>query len=306
MRIVYLGTPDFSVAPLKAIVEQTSNQVVAVVCNNDKPFGRKKIITPPPVKVFALNNKIPVYQYEKIKNEGVEDLKKLVPDLMITCAFGQILSKEILDISKYGVFNIHASLLPKYRGASPVQEAILRGEEETGISIMKTDEGIDTGDVVLQEKIKIFSDETAGELFNRLSNLGAKTIVDFLKLFNNNKIRYEKQNNNLASHTKMIKKEDALIDWKDSSDNIYNKIRAYNPSPIAFAYLNNQSFKIYKCEKSDLEGKPGEVLCCNDKLIIGCGKKSISLLIVQKFGGKVMNIKDFLLGNKFQEGSIIF
>ena len=182
MKIVYLGTPNFAVAPLMRLIESKKNNIVAVVTNNDKPVGRKGIITPPPVKVLAQKYNIPVYQYDKIRVEGVEDLKNLKPDIMITCAFGQILSKEILDIPRFGVMNIHASLLPKYRGASPIHYAILNGETETGITIMKTDVGIDTGDILISEKIKIGDAETCGELFDRLSNLGADLIEKALDL----------------------------------------------------------------------------------------------------------------------------
>ena len=155
MRIVYLGTPDFAVKPLEALLNLNNCEIIAVVTNRDKPVGRKQVLTPPPVKTVALQNNIPCFQYDKIRIEGISDLKNLSPDIMITCAFGQILSQEILDIPKYGVINIHASLLPKYRGASPIHYAILNGDTETGITIMKTDIGIDTGDIILQKSINI-------------------------------------------------------------------------------------------------------------------------------------------------------
>ena len=194
MRIVFLGTPDFSVEPLKRIVENSNHQVVAVVCNKDKPVGRKKILTPPPVKAYALSKGIPVFQYDKIRLEGVNDVKNLNPDLMITCAFGQILSKEILDIPLKGVINIHASLLPKYRGASPIHYAILNGEKTTGITIMKTDVGIDTGDVMFSKEIQILENETCGQLFERLSVLGAECIIDALNLMDNDRATFTPQN----------------------------------------------------------------------------------------------------------------
>ncbi len=301
MRIVYLGTPEFSVKPLKKLIEYGYN-VIAVVTNKDKPVGRKKVITPPPVKAFAIEHNIPVYQYDRIRLEGVEDIKNLKPDLMITCAFGQILSQEILDLPKLGVLNIHASLLPKYRGASPIHYAILNGEKQTGITIMKTDIGIDTGDILLQQTVEIGDDETCGELFSKLSTVGANCIIKALELVESGKAEFVKQDNDLATLTKIIKKEDALINWADSSVKIFNKIRAFNPSPIAFCCLSGQPFKIYKASIGNENGKPGQVLSCDKTLEIACGEGSIILEVVQKSGGSAMNISDFLRGNKFVVG----
>ncbi|MBR2870664.1 MAG: methionyl-tRNA formyltransferase [Clostridia bacterium] len=303
MKIVYLGTPDFSVEPLKRILQLEGHEVVAVVCNNDKPFGRKKILTAPPVKVFAKENGIRVLQYDKIRKEGVEDLKSINPDIMITCAFGQILSQEILDIPKFGVINIHASLLPYYRGASPIHYALLNGEKKTGITIMKTDVGIDTGDIILQKELEILPNENCGSLFSRLSILGAECVVDALNLIEEGKATFTPQDNKLATFTKIIEKKDALIEWNDSADKIFNQVRAFNPSPIAFTLLNGEPFKIYECEISEREGNVGEVIFVDkNTLCVGCGNNSINLKIVQKSGGKTVNIKDFLLGKKFDVG----
>ena len=304
MRIVYLGTPDFSVEPLKRIVENTTHQVIAVVCNKDKPVGRKKILTAPPVKVYATENNIPVYQYDKIRLEGVEDLKNLAPDLMITCAFGQILSQEIIDIPKLGVINIHASLLPKYRGASPIHYAILNGEKQTGITIMKTDKGIDTGDVLFSEKIDIGERETCGQLFDRLSILGADCIEKALDLIESGNALFTPQDNQNATYSKIIKKEDALIDFSKSAKQVFNQVRAFNPAPVAFTYFNGEPFKIYECEVVSFSGTPGQVLDNDKKLVVACGDGAISLLKVQKSGGKPVVIKDFLLGNKIETGYV--
>ena len=298
MNIVYLGTPDFAVAPLKSLIEDKRYNVVAVVTNHDKPVGRKQILTPPPVKEVALKNNIPVYQYGKIRLEGVEDLKKLNADLFITCAFGQILSQEIIDIPRLGVINVHASLLPKYRGASPIHYAILNGERKTGISIMKTDAGIDTGDVIFQKEIDILDNETCGELFERLSCLGAETLIETLPSIIDGTATYTPQNDLEASYTKIIKKELAKIDWADTAKNNYNKIRAFNPAPVAYCEFEGNPFKIYTAEIVDINGKSGQILRADDKLIIACGKQALSLLRVQKAGGKPMDIKDFLRGVK--------
>ena len=304
MKIVYLGTPDFAVEPLKRLLQSGKHDIVAVVTNKDKPVGRKQILTAPPVKEYAQQAGLPVLQYDKIKAEGVSDLLKINPDIMITCAFGQILSQEILDIPKFGVINIHASLLPKYRGASPIHYAILNGEKETGITIMKTDVGIDTGDVLLQKSLEILPKETCGELFERLSILGADCILEALELIENGSVRFEKQDDLMASHTKIIKKEMARIDWSDSAVDIYNKIRAFNPSPIAFCNYRGEPFKIYKASVTDGCGAAGSVLDATEKLVIACGTGAISLETVQKAGGKSMNISDFLRGNKITVGEV--
>ena len=300
MRIIYLGTPDFAVNPLKKLLENGYN-VVAVVCNHDKPVGRKQVLTPPPVKTIALENNIPCYQYDKIRVEGVEDLKALKPDLMVTCAFGQILSQEILDIPRLGVINIHASLLPKYRGASPIHYAILNGERKTGITIMKTDIGIDTGDIIMQEEIDIPEKQTMGELFESLSVLGADLIVKALPSIIDGTCTFDKQDEKKATLTKIIKKDMAKIDWNNSAKDIVNQIRAFNPSPVAFTIFENNPFKIYEAEESSLKGQVGKILKAEKELVIGCKDGSVSLKVVQKAGGKPMNIADFLRGAKLNE-----
>ena len=298
MRIVYLGTPDFAVKPLIKLLENNYN-VVGVITNKDKPVGRKQILTPPPVKQVAIEKGLKVFQYDKIRVEGVEDLKELKPDLLITCAFGQILSKEIIDIPTIGVINIHASLLPKYRGASPIHYAILNGEKKTGITIMKTDEGIDTGDMIYQEERDILENETCGSLFERLSVLGAEALIKVLPSILDKSAVYTKQDDKQATLTKIIKKEMAKIDWQNTAENIVNQIRAFNPAPVAFSTYLDLPFKVFEAEVSDLKGKVGQVLKADENLIIGCGDKSVSLLKVQKAGGKPMEIKEFLRGNKF-------
>ncbi len=303
MRVIYLGTPDFAVKPLEKIFSLNNFEIVSVVTNKDKPVGRKQVLTPPPVKVKALELGIPVLQYDKIKVEGVEDLKTLNPDLMITCAFGQILSQEILDIPKLGVINIHASLLPKYRGASPINFAILNGEKTTGITVMKTDIGIDTGDMIYKEEISISDDETAGELFERLSVLGANCIEKVLNNLLDGKMPLEKQIESDATYTKIIKKEMAKIDFSKKAKDVVNTIRAFNPSPVAFTFLNGEIFKIYSAKETEDSGKAGTIIVSDKRLVVACGEGAVELLKVQKCGGKPLNIKDFLAGNKLPIGT---
>ncbi len=304
MRIVYLGTPEFSVEPLRALIESGEN-VVAVITNKDKPVGRKQILTPPPVKVYAESKGIKVFQYDSIKKEGVEDLKALKPDLMITCAFGQILSKEILDIPTMYTLNIHASLLPKYRGASPINYAILNGEKVTGITIMKTDEGIDTGNMLLKKELAIKDGETAGELFERLSVLGAESIIEALSIVKSGRVVFVGQDNKQATFTKIIKKEDAKIDFTRSAEEIVNKIRAFNPAPVAYCILNGEPFKIYLATAIAGSAIAGEVVENQKQLLVGTGSGLLSLQRVQKAGGKQLEITDFLRGNAISLGTIL-
>lgn len=305
MRILYLGTPDFAVNPLKEILKDKNIEVLGVVCNPDKPVGRKKILTAPPVKQFALENDLKVFQFSKIREEGVAILKQLNPDIMVTCAYGQILSQEILDIPRFGVINIHASILPKYRGASPIHYAIKNGETSTGITIMRSDKGIDTGDIIVQKSIDILENETCGELFERLSILGASMIVSTLYDVYNGSAKFIKQDDSLATLTKIIKKEDAIIDFNQDASMVVNHIRAFNPSPVAYTFLNGEPFKVYSAKAVNFCGAVGEVLSNDNQLIIGCKSGAVSLLTVQKAGGKAMDIKDFLRGTKLPLNSIL-
>ncbi len=302
MRIIYLGTPDFAVLPLKKIIE-SGFEVVAVVSQPDRPVGRKREIKPTPVKACAIEYGIPVYQFEKIRNE-YEELKTLNADIMVTCAYGQILTQEVIDLTPKGVFNIHASLLPKYRGASPIQSCILFGEEKTGVTIMKTDIGVDTGDIVSVAETEILPLETAGELFDRLSVIGSELIVKALKQIERGEDIYTPQNHQMATHCKMINKSDCLLDFSDSAQTIINKIRAFNPAPVAYTKFNGKILKIFSARPSEHEGNAGEVLFCDKQngLVIACKDKSITVLELQEEGGKRMSAFDYILGRKIKQG----
>ncbi len=304
MRIVFLGTPSFAVKSLENIAS-SKHEILAVVTQPDKPVGRKGEITPSAVKVCAQKLGINVLQYDKIRLEGVEDLKELAPDIMVTCAFGQILSQEIIDIAPYGIINVHASLLPKYRGSSPIQHAVLNGDIETGVTIMKTEIGIDTGDIVAVEKTVIGENETAGELFERLSVLGANLIVKTLDRIENGDFPSIPQDNDSATHVKMIKKEDAKIDWSKSSFEIKNLVRGMNPWPCAWTILNGKIIKIFAVEKVDDNSNAcfGEVIEANGgELIVKCNNGAIKVLELQMEGSKRMDAKSFLLGRKILKG----
>ncbi|MBR2384787.1 MAG: methionyl-tRNA formyltransferase [Clostridia bacterium] len=305
MKIIYLGTPEFAVAPLKAIIESQNHDVVAVVTQPDRPVGRKNIITPPPVKVVALENDIPVFQYEKIRVEGVENLKSLHADIMITCAYGQILSKEIIDICPHGIINIHASLLPKYRGAAPIQYAVINGEKTTGVTVMQTEVGLDTGDILEAFETPIGESETAGDLFVRLSNMGAEKICSVLDKIEKGEIVPQKQDESKAFVVKTIKKEDALINFSKSALEIKNLINGMNPWPIAYTFANGKKLKIYRAITVDACGNVGEVIKADKKLYIACGEGAIEVLELQEEGGKVMNALSYLNGRKLKVGDIL-
>lgn len=307
MRILFLGTPDFAVEALKKILS-TRHEVVGVVTQPDRKRNRGEISFSP-VKECAIENNIKVYQYESIRKEGVEDIKAINPDIMVTCAFGQIISQEILDIPKYGVINIHASLLPKYRGSSPIQWCLIKGETKTGITIMRTALAVDSGDILLQKEIDILPDENAGELFDRLAVLGGEAIVEALEIIDSGKAKYVPQDESKATHYPMIKKEDGHIDWSQSNIDIFNKMRGFTPWPSVYSFLDKKLFKILKCKIVDNDEmvkdlSQGEVLVENHrKAFVGCKSGAIELLEVQLEGKKAMDIATFLTSGKLKTGA---
>ncbi len=305
MRILFLGTPDFAVAALERIVG-TDNEVVGVVTQPDRKRNRGEVSFCP-VKQFAVERGIKVYQYESIRKEGVEDIKAINPDIMITCAFGQIISQEILDIPKYGVINIHASLLPKYRGSSPIQWCLVNGESKTGVTIMRTALAVDSGDILLQKEIDILPQENAGELFDRLAVLGGEAIVEALEIIKDGKAVYTPQDESKATHYPMISKEDGRIDWSKSAREIFNKMRGFTPWPSAFTTLDGKLFKILKCVEADkkFDAKVGEVIVEDKRAFVVCGDGVVELLQVQLEGKKAMPVSDFLLGGKLKTGVVL-
>ena len=305
MRVVFLGTPDFAVPSLKAI-NNSKHKIVAVVTQPDKPVGRRAVVTPSPVKVCAEELGLKVLQYSKISAEGIDDLKSLAADIMVTCAFGQILSEEVLGIAPHGVVNVHASLLPKYRGSAPIQYSVINGDAVTGVTIMQTEKGIDTGDILAVSKVSVGDDETAGDLFDKLSLIGAKLIAETLDKIENGDIVPVKQDDNEATYVKMIKKSDALIDWSKPSRTVNNLIRGMNPWPVAYTVFNGKAIKIYSAKALDksFDCRPGQVAVANKKLVVGCGVGSLEIVELQPEGGRRMSAKDYLLGRKIAEGDV--
>lgn len=311
MKILFAGTPAFAVKPLEALI-QTGN-VVGVITQEDKIQGRKKQLTPSPVKTCALSHGVPVFQPAKIR-EHIEELKAFKADAMITCAYGQILTQEVLDCFKKGVWNIHAGLLPAYRGASPVQSCILNGETESGVCVMQTVLALDAGDILLCEKLKIGNSETAGELSARLSELSATLIQKALPLIENGGYVLQKQGEEDAHIYRKITREQAKIDFSESAFSVANKIRAMNPEPVAFSSLRGAPVNFYLAEALPEESlpeefypaQPGEVLTDKPKsgLLVRCGAGAVKMLSLQPAGGKIMSGADFLNGKKATKGEV--
>lgn len=299
MKVIFLGTPQFAVKPLESIINSGKHKVVAVVCQPDRPVGRKAIITPPPVKTVAEKYGIPVLQFEKIRNGGAEELKKFDADIMVTCAYGQILTRDILDVCRFGVINIHASILPKYRGAAPIQFAIANGEKETGVTFMKTEEGLDTGDIIAVFKTPINECETSAELADRLSEIGAEHVNEVLSEIENGTATYTKQNDALATIVKTIKKDDTAVDFTKSGGEVANFINGM--FPLAYAFCNGKKYKFYRAKKSDENAEAGRVVRADKKLVIACGSGATEILEIQEEGGKKLLAKDFLNGKKIAE-----
>lgn len=306
ISIIYMGTPDFAVGPLQALCENGFDVKLAVT-QTDKKKGRGKKVLPPPVKTVALELGIEVFQPKSIKtSEAIEKLKSYEPDFLIVAAYGQILSKEVLDIPKKGCINIHASLLPKYRGASPIQHAVLNCENETGVTTMLMDEGLDTGDMLYVVKTPISQNDTAGSLHDKLSKAGCEAIVHTINNFDT--IKNQKQDNTKATYAPLLKKEDGHIDWSKKAHEIDAKIRAFNPWPGTFTFYNEDRIKIYDVEITDtLSGSnPGEILKTDsDILSIATGDYNINITDLQSAGKKRMKVSDFLKGYKIVHGMVL-
>ena len=306
MRIVFMGTPDFSVPTLKALVD-AGHDVAAVVTQPDKPKGRGKEMQMTPVKVQALEYKIPVYQPVKARDpEFVSLLKEMQPDAMVVAAFGQLLPKTILDIPQYGCVNIHASLLPKYRGAAPIQWAVINGDPYTGVSTQRMDEGVDTGDIILEEKVEIRPDETGGSLFDRLAEVGAELCVKTIEAIENGTAVYTPQDNSKATHTAKIHKELGSIDWTKSAKEIECLIRGLNPWPSAYTRLDGKTLKIWRANVLPDEKKaaPGCIIKAEKgSFLVQTGDGVLELLEVQLEGKKRMTTDAFLNGYTVEEGT---
>ena len=304
LRLVFMGTPHFAVPILQALIE-SGEEILAVVTQPDKPAGRGKRLTPPPVKILAQEHSLPVLQPQKIKDPAfLEELKKLAPDVIIVAAYGKILPKEVLEIPKYGCINVHASLLPKFRGAAPINWAILAGEKETGVTIMQMDEGMDTGDILLQESIPIAADETAGTLHDKLAQLGAKLIIQALGLLKEGKLLRKKQPEEGVSYAPLLKKEDGLLDFSLSAEELSRRIRGLDPWPSAYTYFRGKLLKLFRPEVLDqeTEAPPGTIVDVDHGLTLATGRGLLRVHEIQPEGKKRMDAEAFVRGYRPQVG----
>lgn len=310
MRIVFMGTPEFAVPSLRALVEKGYN-VVAVVTQPDKPKGRGNKVTPPPVKDYALLQGIEVLQPVKLRKneEFLAKLKELAPDLLVTCAYGNISPQTVLDVPPLGCINVHGSLLPKYRGAAPIQWSIINGDKTTGITTMFTDIGIDTGDILLKKEVEISDNMNSQELHDILSKVGAELLLETIQLIEQNKLTRIPQKNDEATHAPMLSKETGLIDWTKEAQSIHNLVRGVFPWPIAYTYYGENRMRVLKTRvinDTDSFKKVGEIIDVKDEgLFVSAGKGLICIEQLQFDGGKALSVGEYLRGHNLDKGQIL-
>jgi methionyl-tRNA formyltransferase len=308
MKIIFMGTAELSCASLEKLARDPRFQIAAVVTQPDKPKGREMKLQFSPVKILAQKLNLKILQPTKARDEQfVSELSGLNPDLIVVAAYGQILPQSILDLPKFGCVNVHTSLLPKYRGASPIQSAILNGETETGVTIMKMDAGLDTGEIISQARTPILPADNSQTLHDRLAQLGANLLVETIPDFIAGKIEAQPQNDSKATHTAKIKKEDGRIDWNEPAEKIWNRLRAFTPWPGAFTFLKTETkpqlLKIWKAEISEKSGGAGDVLSAGKNgITVACGKNALRILELQREGGRRLDAQEFLSGFPLEAG----
>jgi methionyl-tRNA formyltransferase len=303
LRIVFMGTPEFAVPSLLALIE-AGHDLAAVVTQPDKPVGRKRVLTPPPVKLAALRHEIPVLQPPSARRKSfLAQIRELEPEAVLYAAYGKILPQAFLDIPPHGCLNVHASLLPKYRGAAPIQWAIMNGEARTGISIMKADAGLDTGPVLLRTEEPIFDDDTSETLTERLARLGANLLVEAARLVEAGEARYEAQDDSAATFAPLITGEVAALDWNQPAEALRNRIRGLNPKPGAVAVLRGKEIKIWSASVADESGEPGAILKTTSEGPVVAGSVGALLLTeAQPSGSRRMTGGEFARGHRLTAG----
>lgn len=304
MNIVFMGTPDFAVYSLKALIQK--HNVVACISQPDKPKGRGKKMQPTPVKIVAEENNIPVYQPDRIKDDEFCDfLESIDADLFVVVAYGQILSERILNMPKYGCINVHGSMLPKYRGAAPIQWAVLNGDKSTGVTIMYMDKKCDTGDMILKRTMPVDDDDTYGTLHDKMAPIGAEVLIEAIDLIESGKAERTKQNDDEATYASMINKSMGNIDWSKSADTIKCLINGLNPMPGAYSFYNGDMLKIWKASIVEAPyGNDGEIIAVDKKkgLTVKCGSNALLIEEIQAKGGKRMRTADYLRGHSVNVG----
>lgn len=307
MKLVFMGTPDFAVPCLEELIK-AGHEIVGVFTQPDKPVGRKRVMTPPPVKVCAEKNGITVYQPDSVRTEECLSLmKELNPDCVVVVAYGKIIPSDMLKLPKFGFVNVHGSLLPKYRGAAPIQWSIIDGETKTGVTTMQMDDGIDTGDMLEVSETEIGENETAGELFDRLAEMGGKLIVSSLSKLEKGELTPIPQDHEKSNYAKIISKEMALIDFNMSAENVFNLIRGFNPWPIAYTIIGDKRLKVFAAEKiGSVNGKSGEVVSSDGTLTVAFGDgNGLKFTDVQLEGSKRMSATEMLKGRPIEKGTIL-
>lgn len=308
-RVVFMGTPEFAVPSLDALLD-AGYEVVGAFTQPDRPSGRGHKLAACPVKQRALERGVPVYQFERVRGQkGLDTMRALKPDVVVTAAFGQILSKKLLEVPVHGTVNVHASLLPKYRGAAPINWCILEGETVSGVTTMLTDPGIDTGDMLLTRQVEIGENETAGELTLRLSHVGAELLIETLAGYLKGEITPVKQDESQMSHQPMLDKEMGRIDWSRSAREIACQVRGLNPWPVAYTALEGKPLKIYQARPIEgaAEAVPGQVVESSAKkgLIVACGQGLLELMEIQAPAAKRMQAKAYLMGKCIEPGTVL-
>ncbi len=309
MRVVFMGTPQFAVPSLLALTKMADVEVVGAFTQPDRPVGRGKKMEKTPVKQAAEENGIPVFQFERVrKQEGLDCMRALKPDLVVTAAFGQILSKKLLEVPRFGTINVHASLLPKHRGSAPINWGIIMGDTHAGVTTMLTDVGLDTGDMLLKREVKILENETAGELTERLSFIGAELLSETIPLYLNGDIKPEKQDESQMSYEPLLTKETGLINWQSDAEKIARLVRGVNPWPGAYTQMNGGVLKVWaaKAVNETTDCDAGTVMKANAKegLFVACGNKSILEIVeMQAPNAKRMPAKAYLMGKKIEIGT---
>jgi methionyl-tRNA formyltransferase len=298
MRIVFIGTGEIGVPTLQALLN-SEHEVVAVVTQPDKRVGREQRIEPPPIKKEIAKTRIPILQPARIKDQqATEEIRDFAPDVVVVVAYGQILPRDVLEIPRLACLNLHASLLPRWRGAAPIQAAIAAGDCETGMTAMYMDEGLDTGDILLERRVEILPNDTGGSLHDRLAQIAPEALLKSLGLLSTGNAPRIAQDNARATYAPKLKREQGLIDWSESAEVIDRKIRAYNPWPGAFMKVDRQNLKIFSASVVDLNGQPGEVLRSDKDLVVATGKGALSLGEVQLEGKRRMTAAEFLRGHR--------
>ena len=307
MRVVFMGTPDFAVDCLDILVEN-GHDVVGVFSQPDKPQGRKQIMTPPAVKARALELGLDVYQPVSFKDsEAAELLEKLAPELIVVVAYGKLIPQRVLDIPKYGCINVHASLLPKLRGAATIQWSVINGEKETGVTTMQLDAGLDTGDILLVKKTEIEPNETSGELFDRLKVLGAELLIETINAILNGTLNPIKQDDSQSTYASMLDKKLSPVDWTKTAQQVHDHIRGLEPWPVATTVINEKIVKLYGSRLAGTYNKQaGEVVKADNELVVCCGDgNAVSITQIQAQGKNKLNAADFLRGFKIEKGTIL-